>query len=123
MSLFPNEDILTKEIVSWKSFRDSLSSKEDRESFRDILNDCYKYATAINAKGQPFPTEPLIMALLLSQHKMIDLFICIYFDSLAKLANLKSTLIRMVERNMKEKIERRDWRKENEISKFAFLTT
>ena len=25
-----------------------------------------------NAKGQPFPTEPLIMALLLSQHKMID---------------------------------------------------
>ena len=68
MSLFPNEDILTKEIVSQKSFRDSLSSKEDRESFRDILNDCYKYATAINAKGQPFPTEPLIMTLLLSQH-------------------------------------------------------
>ena len=27
---------------------------------------------AINAKGQPFPSEPLIMALLLSQHKMID---------------------------------------------------
>jgi hypothetical protein len=37
-----------------------------------MLNDCYKYATAINAKGEPFPTEPLIMALLLSQHKMID---------------------------------------------------
>ena len=27
---------------------------------------------AINAKGEPFPAEPLIMALLLSQHKMID---------------------------------------------------
>ena len=37
-----------------------------------MLNYCYKYATAINAKGQPFPSEPLIMALLLSQHKMID---------------------------------------------------
>ena len=37
-----------------------------------MLNDCYKYAAAINAKGQPFPTELLIMALLLSQHKMID---------------------------------------------------
>jgi hypothetical protein len=37
-----------------------------------MLNDCYKYAAAINAKGQPFPAEPLIMALLLSQHKMID---------------------------------------------------
>jgi hypothetical protein len=73
MSLFPKEDILTKEIESWKSFGASLSSKEDRELFNNMLNDCYKYATAINAKGEPFPTEPLIMALLLlSQHKMID---------------------------------------------------
>ena len=32
-----------------------------------------KIAAAINAKGQPFPAEPLIMdLLLLSQHKMID---------------------------------------------------
>jgi hypothetical protein len=72
MSLFPNEDILTKEIESWKGFTNKLSSKEYRELFEKMLNDCYKYAAAINAKGQPFPTEPLIMALLLSQHKMID---------------------------------------------------
>ena len=72
MSLFTNEDILTKEIESWKSFVVSLSSSEDRDLFSDMLNDCYKYATAINAKGEPFPTEPLIMTLLLSQHKMID---------------------------------------------------
>jgi hypothetical protein len=72
MSLFPKEDILTKEIASWKSFGDSLSSKEDRELFEKMLNDCYKYAAAINAKGEPFPAEPLIMALLISQHKMID---------------------------------------------------
>ena len=67
MSLFPNEDILTKEIESWKGFANSLSSKEDRELFQNMLNDCYNYAAAINAKGQPFPSEPLIMALLLSQ--------------------------------------------------------
>ena len=72
MSLFPKEDILTKEIASWKSFGDSLSSKEDRDLFEKMLNDCYNYAAAINAKCEPFPTEPLIMALLLSQHKMID---------------------------------------------------
>jgi hypothetical protein len=72
ISLFPNEDILTKEIESWKSFGGRLSSKEDRDLFCDMLNDCYKYAAAINAKGQPFPSEPLIMTLLLSQHKMID---------------------------------------------------
>jgi hypothetical protein len=49
-----------------------LSSKEDRVLFMSILNDCYKYVVAINAKGQPFPSELLIMALLLlPQHKMI----------------------------------------------------
>jgi hypothetical protein len=57
MSLFPKEDVLTKEIASWKSFVDSLSSKEDRELFEKMLNDCYKYAAAINAKGQPFPAN------------------------------------------------------------------
>ncbi|HKG30771.1 MAG TPA: hypothetical protein VKA91_05825, partial [Nitrososphaeraceae archaeon] len=72
MSLFPKEDILTKEIESWKSFGNSLSSIENRELFNNMLNHCYKYAAAINAKGEPFPAEPLIMALLLSQHKTID---------------------------------------------------
>ena len=37
MSLFPNEDILTKEIASWTSFVDSLSSKEDRDLFEKML--------------------------------------------------------------------------------------
>jgi hypothetical protein len=63
------EEILTKEIQLWTSFVDVLSSKEeDRELFTSMLNDYYKYAAAINAKGHPFPTEPLIMALLFSQH-------------------------------------------------------
>lgn len=44
---------------------------EDRTDFMKMLNDCYKYAKAINAKGWAFPTEPLIMALLYSQHKLI----------------------------------------------------
>jgi hypothetical protein len=37
-----------------------------------MLNDCQKYAVAVNVKETPFPTEPLIMALLLTQHKMIS---------------------------------------------------
>jgi hypothetical protein len=45
-----------------------LSSKEeDKGLFKDTLDDCYKYATPINAKGQPFPTELLLIALLLLQ--------------------------------------------------------
>jgi hypothetical protein len=60
---------IKEEIELWRSFVDSLSSKEDRELFENMLN---KYATSINAKGEPFLAEPLIMASLLSQHKMID---------------------------------------------------
>ena len=44
---------------------------EDRKTFTKMLNNCYKYAKAINAKGEPFPSEPVIMALLFSQHKII----------------------------------------------------
>jgi hypothetical protein len=71
MSLFPNEDVLTQEIESWQGFADALP-QEDRKTFIKMLEDCHKYSKAINAKGRLFPTEPLIMALLFSQHKLID---------------------------------------------------
>jgi hypothetical protein len=45
-SLFPNEDILTKEeIQSWKGSANSLHA-DNRELFEKMLNDCYKYAAA-----------------------------------------------------------------------------
>jgi hypothetical protein len=71
MSLFPNENILTKEIESCRGFADGLKSEEDKKLFLEMLEKCHKYSIAINAKGRPFPTEPLILALLLEQHKMI----------------------------------------------------
>jgi hypothetical protein len=55
MSLFLNEDILTKAIESWKGFADSLLA-EDNELFAKMQNDICKYVAAINAKGGPFPT-------------------------------------------------------------------
>ena len=72
MSLFPENDIITKEVESWSGFADSLHTDEDRNLFKKMLNECYKYSVVVNAKGEPFPAEPLIMALLLSQQKMID---------------------------------------------------
>jgi hypothetical protein len=71
MSLFPEEYILTKEIESWRGVADTLKSEEDRKLFLKMLNDCQKHTLAINAKETPFPTEHLIMALLLTQHKMM----------------------------------------------------
>jgi hypothetical protein len=37
-------------------FADSLHA-DNRELFMSMLNDCYRYAAAINAKVQPFPGE------------------------------------------------------------------
>ena len=39
MSLFPNEDILTKEIESWKVIADGLHA-DNRELFMNMLNEC-----------------------------------------------------------------------------------
>ena len=74
MSLFPDKDILPREIESWKGFGDSLRS-EDRELFNRMLDECYAYAAAVNAKGEPFPAEALLMALIFAQHKMIGLLL------------------------------------------------
>jgi hypothetical protein len=37
MSLFPEENILTKEIESWKGFANSLTSEEDKKLFLEML--------------------------------------------------------------------------------------
>ena len=68
--LFPEEDVLAKEAESWRAFAESLRA-DDRDLFKKMLNDCYRYAEAVNAKGEPFPAEALLMALVFSQHKMI----------------------------------------------------
>ena len=42
-----------------------------RKEFEDMLKLCYRYAEAINAKGEPFPEEVVIMTLLFKQHLII----------------------------------------------------
>jgi hypothetical protein len=74
MSLFPDEDVLTKEIETWRGFIDKLPSDEDKVVLTKLLNDCYKYSAAMDNHAQihPFPSESIIMSLLLIQHKLID---------------------------------------------------
>jgi hypothetical protein len=74
VSLFPEEDVLTREIETWRGFIDQLPSDEDKAILRKLLNNCYEYSVAINdhAQEHPFTTESLIMSLLLTQHKLIN---------------------------------------------------
>ncbi len=71
MSIFPKDDLLAKEIESWRVFSDSLR-KEDREIFNKMIRQCYKHITAINVKGEPYTTESLMMSLILTQQQMIE---------------------------------------------------
>ena len=71
LTLFPNEDILEKEIQSWSGFADALR-QEDRVLFLRMLNQCYQYIDSINSKGEYYSTESLLISLIFSQHKIID---------------------------------------------------
>ena len=71
MTLLPNDDLLSKEIESWKAFGESLR-KEDRVIFEKMIQQCYKHIKAINLKGEPYTTEAMLMSLILTQHQMIE---------------------------------------------------
>ena len=73
MSLSPDEDVLTREIETRRGFIDKLPSDKNKVVLTKLLNDCYKYSVAMNNHPQihPFPSESLIMSLLLIQHKLI----------------------------------------------------
>jgi hypothetical protein len=48
----------------------SIFAEKDRKLFLKCC-DCQSYALAINARETSFLTEPLIMVLLLTQHKLV----------------------------------------------------
>jgi hypothetical protein len=70
LSLNPSDDILTQIIKSYEGYADLLRGQE-RKEFDEMLRLCYRYAEAINAKGEPFPEEAVIMTLLFKQHLII----------------------------------------------------
>jgi hypothetical protein len=60
--------ILKSEIEKLNNFS-SVLRKQNQELFREMLQSSYKYSNAINAKGEEYSTESLIMSLLLERYK------------------------------------------------------
>lgn len=71
MALFPNEDVLTKEIQAWSGFAEALR-EEDRVLFLRMLEQCYHYIESINSKGEYYSTESLLISLIFVEHKIIN---------------------------------------------------
>ena len=65
-----NSIILKRELDKWKTYSDILR-KPNRELFNQMLQSSYKYSNAIDAKGENYATESLIMFLLLEQQYKI----------------------------------------------------
>ena len=70
MTLFPESDILSKEIESWRGFAECLSPP-DKEEFLKMLRKLHDYSTSINVNSEPFPSEAALLALVFEQHKLI----------------------------------------------------
>ncbi len=88
MSLFPTDDILAKLQEQWKGYADALR-QEDKEAFLTMIEKCYAHAAAINAKGEPFPNEALLVSLAFSQYKMINWLVPKVAELSAKLDELE----------------------------------
>ena len=61
-----NSIILRKELDKWKTYSDILR-KPNRDLFNQMLQSSYMYSNSVNAKGENYTTESLIMSLLLEQ--------------------------------------------------------
>jgi hypothetical protein len=70
----PEDNILTKEIDSWKGFEYSLR-EPNATLFNKMLTECLgneEYAAAFKSKGPQDSVESLFMALIFQQQKMIS---------------------------------------------------
>ncbi len=71
MSLFPDKDTVGRLKEAWRGYADALR-QEDREAFLTMIEKCYAHGAEINAKGEPFPNEALLVSLVFSQYQMIN---------------------------------------------------
>ena len=72
-----SENILDKEIESWRGFEYALR-EENRTLFNKMLSNKVEYADCMSARGENFSTEVLFMILIYEQHKMINELITSY---------------------------------------------
>lgn len=61
---------LQDEIATWQGFAEALRA-DDREAFKEMLNQAFSYAPAFVKARKPNATEVLFISLLLSQHKTL----------------------------------------------------
>ena len=65
-----NSIILQKELGKLKTYSDILR-KPTRDLFNQMLQSAYKYSSSIDAKGENYATESLLLSLMFEQYKIM----------------------------------------------------
>ena len=65
-------NILQNEEKKWKTYSNILR-QPNRDLFNEMIKSVYKYSKAIDAKGENYATESLLMSLLVEQYKKLSL--------------------------------------------------
>jgi heme oxygenase len=63
--------IVDREIENWEGFASQLKDTIDKDLFNQMLKSAYKYSSSIEAKGENYSTQSLLMSLLFEQYKII----------------------------------------------------
>ena len=66
-----NNTLLKRQIDKWNKYSFVLR-KQNRILFEEMLQASNKYSNAINAKGEQYSTESLLLSLVFHQHKLIN---------------------------------------------------
>jgi hypothetical protein len=64
--------VLDRELENWSSFASKLNETRDKELFNQMLKSAYKYSGSIEAKGELYSTQSLLISLLLEHHKKLS---------------------------------------------------
>jgi hypothetical protein len=63
--------ILKGEIENWGNFASNLRDTKNRELFNQMLKSAYKYSGSIEAKGENYSAQSLLMSLIFEQYKKL----------------------------------------------------
>ena len=63
--------ILDREIENWSSYASQLKDTRDKDLFIQMLKSANKYSGAIEAKGEEYSTQSLLMSILVEHHKKL----------------------------------------------------
>lgn len=63
-------ELLKGEIESWKPFIDAMRA-EDRAIAKELMEECWRYSSAIESSRKKYLVEPFFLTILLTQEKRI----------------------------------------------------